>query len=162
MMAKCVICLLIIFVVVGNVYPYPWHASCKVTYQFNDINCQSVQTSLIRQFALWNNTNCGSGKSIHQRCRYALKSQSSNLITATHTTPLKLYIDDMMFKFSDADDKCTIKAFSTSTVWYAVLDFGTNYCNIHNIIFGSGLTNFTESTSNSICTQFSTANCDRY
>ena len=56
---------------------------------------------------------------------------------------------------------------STSEVFYAVLDDGTNYCNLHNLVVGSGLTNttkygFKEVTENSKCTQYSSANCDKY
>ena len=29
-----------------------------------------------------------------------------------------------------------LQGYSTSEVWYAVLDNGTNYCNLHNLITG--------------------------
>ena len=60
-----------------------------------------------------------------------------------------------------------IQGFSTSEIPYAVLDEGTNYCNLHNLVVGSGLANgtvygFKEETDNSICTQYTSANCDKY
>ena len=33
------------------------------------------------------------------------------------------------------------QAFSTSSIWYAILDFGTNYCNLRNLLDGTGLSN---------------------
>ena len=30
-----------------------------------------------------------------------------------------------------------IQGYSTSELWYAVLDYGTNYCNLHNLITGN-------------------------
>ena len=43
----------------------------------------------------------------------------------------------------------------------AVLDDGTNYCNLHNLIEATTLT-FTEDVDTSDCTQYSTANCAKY
>jgi hypothetical protein len=31
------------------------------------------------------------------------------------------------------------QAYSTSSLWYAILDFGTNYCNLRNLLDGAGL-----------------------
>ncbi|CAH1257300.1 Hypp1812 [Branchiostoma lanceolatum] len=57
------------------------------------------------------------------------------------------------------------QAHSTSETWYAYLDYSTNYCNLRNLAEGAGLTespNFTEVTSDSICTQYSSRNCTKY
>ena len=54
---------------------------------------------------------------------------------------------------------------SVSEIYYAVLDQGTNYCNLHNLVVGSGLVNttgFKEVTDDTVCTQYSVANCDKY
>ncbi|XP_014677259.1 PREDICTED: uncharacterized protein LOC106817126 [Priapulus caudatus] len=63
-------------------------------------------------------------------------------------------------------EKCLYLGFSTSETWYAVLDSGTNYCNLHNLITGTGLdtgdASYKEKTSNSVCTQYSSANCEKY
>ena len=61
---------------------------------------------------------------------------------------------------------CVIeKGFSTSETWYALLDYGTNYCNLNNLITGAGLdkvTGYAEDTNDDICTQHSIANCTVY
>ena len=94
--------------------------------------------------------------------RYNLTSESEQRITATHTTPLKLYVDDLTFDFATVEGSCEVKAFSTSQLWYAFLDFGTNYCNLHNLVEGTGMKGYTEETWNSKCTQYTSANCERY
>ena len=30
-----------------------------------------------------------------------------------------------------------LQGYSTSETWYAILDYGTNYCNLHNLITGT-------------------------
>ena len=58
-----------------------------------------------------------------------------------------------------------LQAYSTSDLWYAVLDFGTNYCNLRNLLDGTGLSDsngFVEKTSNSDCTQYEDRDCTRY
>jgi hypothetical protein len=34
-----------------------------------------------------------------------------------------------------------IQAYSTSATWYALLDMGTNYCNLRNLLDGTGMSN---------------------
>ena len=58
-----------------------------------------------------------------------------------------------------------LQAYSTSSLWYAILDYGTNYCNLRNIVDGAGLSSengFNEVTSTSICTQYDSINCERF
>ena len=57
------------------------------------------------------------------------------------------------------------QAYSRSQLWYAYLDFGTNYCNLRNLLDGagfSGLEGFTEETSTDVCTQYDQIDCERY
>ena len=54
---------------------------------------------------------------------------------------------------------------SSSETWYAVLDSGTNYCNLRNLVNGADLDKapgFKEDVSDSTCTQFSSADCGKY
>lgn len=141
---------------------FPLHASCQIDYQFKSQSCEEVKAALVKQIDLWKGTECGEGDGIHQRCRYALVDEKNNEIIATHVTPLKKYIDDMNMKFKEESGDCNVDAFSTSRLWYAFLDFGTNYCNLHNLVVGTDLTNYSETTQNSICTQYTSANCSRY
>ena len=47
----------------------------------------------------------------------------------------------------------------------SLLDYGTNYCNLYNLMDGSGLVNdpaWSEDTNDRKCTQYSDAQCDIY
>ncbi|KAL8591608.1 hypothetical protein ACOMHN_030494 [Nucella lapillus] len=139
---------------------FPLHASCKIDWAW-EVQCSQVQSILVDQMEKWKSDNC-SGT---EKCLYTLKSRTESQVTATHETPVKHYVDDLTFTFTPSASSCKVKGHSTSETWYAVLDYGTNYCNLHNLITGSGLDNksgYKETTSNSVCTQFSTADCSKY
>ena len=55
----------------------------------------------------------------------------------------------------------TLRSFSKSTIWYAILDDGTNRCNLENLVGPTGLTH-SEQGSDATCTQYSSANCNKY
>jgi hypothetical protein len=142
--------------------PNPLHASCKIDWTFH-AKCCDINTAIADQMKKWESAdNCKGGG---ERCLYNLTSQTSKLITGTHETPVKHYVDDLSFTFVENGIACYVHGYSTSQTWYAVLDYGTNYCNLHNIILGSGLdktAGYVETTSSGQCTQYSTANCDIY
>mmetsp|Transcript_20520 Transcript_20520/g.33725 ORF Transcript_20520/g.33725 Transcript_20520/m.33725 type:complete len:81 (+) Transcript_20520:57-299(+) len=66
----------------------------------------------------------------------------------------------LFFLFSPKGDgiMCEVEGHSSSDTWYAVLDNGTNYCNLHNLVEAAEL-EFKEWTSDSVCTQYSSADC---
>ncbi|XP_046847000.1 uncharacterized protein LOC124440637 [Xenia sp. Carnegie-2017] len=141
---------------------YPLHASCEIDWTFG-INCSTVNTKIVDQIKKWSGFEiCGES----EKCGYKLISYSSTNIKATHTTPKKHYVDDLKFTgFTESSNNCDVKGMSSSETWYAVLDYGTNYCNLHNLITGSGLDKvpgYKEMTSNSKCTEYTSANCGKY
>ncbi|RNA40533.1 hypothetical protein BpHYR1_036009 [Brachionus plicatilis] len=141
----------------------PLHASCKVAWNWPETDCKLVHLKIVNQINEWKtDENCKNGG---EKCLYTLVSQDEKQIKATHSTPVKHYIDDLSFDFNQLNKDCQVNGFSTSETWYAVLDYGTNYCNLHNLITGSGLDKiqgFIEKTSNDICTQFTSADCEKY
>lgn len=143
-------------------FGYPLHASCKIDWVFG-MNCSSVSKALEQQIAKWNTKdNCAKGG---EKCLYKLVSSNATTLLATHETPENHYFDDLSFQFTKGSETCKVYGFSTSETWYAVLDKGTNYCNLHNLITGSGLNNtpgYKETTKDDICTQYSSADCDVY
>ncbi|XP_067648783.1 uncharacterized protein [Haliotis asinina] len=153
-----VICL----VVVGVTDGMPFHASCKINWTFS-LSCTNVQDKLVDQIGVWSGpTGCANGG---EKCLYKLGSRNATQLEATHETPKQHYVDDLTFIFTQDTSKCNVTGLSRSETWYAVLDSGTNYCNLHNLIVGSGLDKtqgYSETTSNSICTQFTSANCAKY
>jgi hypothetical protein len=109
----------------------------------------------------WSTNPCTQG----EKCKYKITSQTDTQIKGTHTTPVHDYVDDLTMDFVDSGNSCTVDGYSTSELWYAILDYGTNYCNLHNIVTGAGLDkvySFSEKTSDSDCTQYSSADCDKY
>ncbi|XP_030834870.1 uncharacterized protein LOC100891226 [Strongylocentrotus purpuratus] len=141
---------------------FPLHASCGLNWVFG-MNCSSVSKALEQQIAKWSTKdNCADGG---EKCLYKLVSSNATTLLATHETPENHYFDDLSFQFTKGSETCKVYGFSTSETWYAVLDKGTNYCNLHNLITGSGLNNtpgYKETTTDNICTQFSSADCDVY
>eukprot|EP00164_Ancoracysta_twista_P002200 GFYU01002907.1.p2 GENE.GFYU01002907.1~~GFYU01002907.1.p2 ORF type:complete len:176 (-),score=67.78 GFYU01002907.1:29-556(-) len=136
----------------------PLHASCKVEYTFQHAKQEVFDKLKQAVVDLGGAENCGSG----QKCLYKFVKEESNKISFTHETPKAHYIDDVSFTVSsEAGGVTKVSGYSTSETWYAVLDKGTNYCNLRNLIDAAGL-QFSEQTSNSVCTQYSSHNCDVY
>lgn len=138
----------------------PIHASCNIDWNFG-ISCNETSQKIVAQMVKWGEIDCGTS----EKCLYKLKSKNETTLLATHTTPVKKYVDDLTFTLKPQGQSCQVHGFSTSETWYAVLDYGTNYCNLHNLIAGAGLdkTNaYSEKTDDSVCTQYSSADCDKY
>lgn len=142
----------------------PFHAQCKVEWYFG-IPCRQVYEMLVNQIKMWKTiSSCAMGG---QKCLYKLQSASVHFIAAKHTTPLKGHVDDITFRLVAYDffTHCHVSAMSVSESWYTIKDHGTNYCNLYNLMEGSGLTEakgYREVTSDFLCTQRSSANCTLY
>ncbi|XP_036378461.1 uncharacterized protein LOC118773572 [Megalops cyprinoides] len=142
----------------------PLHAQCKVEWYFG-IPCRQVYVSLVNQIKKWRTlASCAMGG---MKCLYKLQSANIHFISAKHTTPVKRHVDDLSFRLVPFRlfTHCHVSAMSVSETWYTILDHGTNYCNLYNLMEGSGLTEapgYTEITSDFLCTQRSSANCTIY
>jgi len=142
------------------------HAECSVKWTLSE-SCESAQEKIINQMILWDNEDCGTkpgDNSPHgQKCLYKHTGTTGLETTGTHTTPIHRYVDDLTFTFVPGDG-CLVDAHSISET-LSLLDYGTNYCNLFNLMDGSGLVNdpsFSEDTNDRICTQRSSADCDIY
>ncbi|KAI4872348.1 hypothetical protein NFI96_016871 [Prochilodus magdalenae] len=133
----------------------PLHAQCSVIWTIN-IPCFDASSLLVNQIKGWTTESCPPKS---QKCLYSLVAVNGDDIVATHTTPVMRFVDDITFNFSTPNaDSCEIQGHSTSRSWYAIFDSGTNYLNMHNLMRGSGLSSsptFTESTTDRVCTQYS-------
>ena len=148
------------FLLVATFLAVDSRATCEIHWSW-DAGCDSIIPKIVRQINDWR----GLGNCDGEKCGYTLKSNSSTKIEAVHETPEKHYKDDLTFTFKLDDKPCAVKGYSQSELWYAVLDYGTNYCNLHNLIIGAGLDKmkgYKENTSNDDCTQYSSADCDKY
>lgn len=150
---------------VKSVELYPFHASCNIDWTFEGGSCADVNKALVAQMKTWESAdNCHSGG---EKCLYVVKSHSPAEIKATHETPKRHYVDDLSFTFTEDTNLhvCRVHGYSTSETWYAHFDFGTNYCNLHNLITGAELdqaSGYSETTSDSQCTQYTSADCKKY
>ena len=85
----------------------PLHASCKITWTLHATSCTLVQKSIEAQINAWKSqATCKNGG---QKCLYALKERATNLIRATHTTPVKRYVDSLTFELENTPTGCTVK-----------------------------------------------------
>ncbi|XP_064410820.1 uncharacterized protein LOC135355128 isoform X2 [Latimeria chalumnae] len=121
--------------------------------------------ALVSQIKNW--TTADNCEYVGEKCLYTLEHVDAGKITAKHTTPRNKYVDDLTFTLipTEGQKSCHVIGFSISELWYAIFDFSTNYCNLHNLVEGSGLDKvpgYTETTSNSECTQYTRANCTVY
>ena len=154
---------------------YP-DAQCRITWNIPKSCAQSLD-DIRNQMIAWQENDskakaCPGTSSkcpklpCGQRCRYVFQKVEDDKIFGYHLTPKYAYRDNITFKFKDTGNyKCEVEGFSKSTISYAYLDFGTNYCNLRNLMDGAGLSEmegFDESTSTTICTQYDKLNCDRF
>ncbi|TRY64360.1 hypothetical protein TCAL_07694 [Tigriopus californicus] len=149
----------------------PLHASCEVKWNLQ-APCAEVQEKILAKMEEWSHSDCpGTSETCPslpcgQRCKYSLEESTANMIKGVHRTPAKDYEDDFNFELTEGPNgSCKVKGFSTSRLWYAILDFGTNYCNLWNLVDGAGFTKldgFKEDTSSRVCTQYDSADCSRY
>lgn len=156
----------------ANTFIYPWHASCKINWNI-PVGCDGVKEKLILQMNTWQgDANCGAisdqcpALPCGQNCLYNhTGTDADGTVRGIHLTPVKRYSDSLSFKFEATGNTCKVEAFSSSDLWYAYLDFGTNYCNLRNLLDGTGLSvteGFTEETEDSVCTQYTSRDCSRY
>ncbi|XP_062509352.1 uncharacterized protein LOC134185556 [Corticium candelabrum] len=164
-MSRLLVCFASLLSLVDWSLAYPIHAECKLTWTFPKTSCANVSTALIKQMKMWH-TDKGCENGGEEKCLYTFKSFQGNVMKATHETPVHHYADDQTYTFTnESSGGCDVQGFSTSEVWYAYLDYSTNYCNMHNLLTGSGLDKmpgFQEKSSTSVCTQYDKPNCAKY
>jgi hypothetical protein len=107
--------------------PFTFHAACQLEVQFSDA-CVVVQEEVINrvqgQYDGWHDP--------HNNGTYTIISQSAESISLTRLTGDSRYLDKILYTFSDKSAGCYLKACSESQV-FSILDFATNYCNIHDL-----------------------------
>lgn len=168
LLTSCVLIMVLAAITVVSAFSiigYPWHASCQADWTFGK-PCPEVMSTMVEQMRAWEGEDgCAGGG---QKCLYQVVSATGDVVTATHTTPVAHYVDELKFTFVNGTTTgaCRLQGYSRSKTWYAYLDKGTNFCNMKNLILGSGLDQgdpvYSESTSDSICTQYSSADCSKY
>merc|ERR1712198_66746 len=192
---QSILCVLCLFGVSVSAYP---GALCNVTYDI-PAPCSEVLGKLADQMKLWDNTtscpgDCekrhflpdkrgpplvpvtleGTGETCKkcpcgQKCLYVHKKTTSSKVSGSHITPVIRYVDDLSFTvLTSSESSCTLKghSFSTGPAYY---DFTTNYCNLRNLMVGTGLASlegYKEESSTDLCMQYDKikayGNCNKY
>ena len=139
--------------------PESLHASCRANFTFSSNSCSDVSSALVSAAkAMSGFDSCGSS----EKCGYSITEANAVVVKGHHETPVKHYKDDLSFALTPTGaTSCEVGGYSTSEIWYAVLDDGTNYCNLHNLVSATNLA-FDENVDKSDCTQYSSANCNKY
>lgn len=89
-----------------SIFGGPIHASCKVDWTWPNQPCKVVQTAIVNQIQTWStDDNCKNGG---EKCLYKLISQTDSTIKATHETPVKHYVDDLTFTFTQSGSDCKV------------------------------------------------------
>lgn len=185
-MVSSVVLIVASFLIVRSTSGSLIHAECEVEWQV-PLPCSQVKEGLVSMMNEWTgDSNCGNVSDscpslpCGQKCLYEYKADQStdSKIYGVHLTPVQRYSDSFNFEFTASADTCSVKGYSTSDTWYAVLDQGTNFCNLRNLMDGAfdtgkwprpdgvstldDLPGFEESTDNHKCTQYTSRNCAKY
>mmetsp|Transcript_2760 Transcript_2760/g.3440 ORF Transcript_2760/g.3440 Transcript_2760/m.3440 type:complete len:356 (-) Transcript_2760:316-1383(-) len=109
------------------------HAKCSMTVKFPGNSCQEVATEMIARI---NGEN--GWKDPHNGGTYTLTSGSpqSSVLTTQRVTGNGKYTDLQKFTLNGAGSSCEVDACSESQV-FSVVDYSTNYCDLHLLWCGS-------------------------
>jgi len=171
-----------------------FHAECEVDWQV-PLACSQVKDGLETMMDRWRGddqtpleeSGCGTTSDTcpklpcGQRCLYKFlpDETTATKVYGTHWTPVSRYSDSFNYELTELDGgaKCGVKGYSRSDTWYAVLDYGTNFCNVRNLLDGAFESvwqhpedvasldqwqGFSEETNDSRCTQYTSRDCTRY
>ncbi|KAJ0058882.1 hypothetical protein NL108_001118 [Boleophthalmus pectinirostris] len=128
-------------IVTSSIKPDLTHAYCRIVWLLG-LPCDRVAYAIVTQIKAM-----GSYK--------ASNIKSPGLIQANHTSGSGQY-ESVNFTIigTSLGMGCHVEGSSMSSFWYSLFDNGTNYCNLHNIIEGSGLSKapgFVEFTNEWLC-----------
>ena len=115
-----------------NSFPkFDWfHASCALNTVFHH-SCADTWEAISQAQLTKNDPASGTYG--------ATETAQDDYLWFTRTTPVKHYVDDVLFMTRGADDGCEVisRSRSQSLSFY---DYDTNFCNMYNIFRMTGLT----------------------
>ncbi|KAM8850881.1 uncharacterized protein AB9W97_021861 [Spinachia spinachia] len=116
------------------------HAFCKIVWLFG-LPCDQVNVAIVTQLKAMGS--------------YKLGPVTAAAIQANHTSAVG-QTESVNFRMASTAMSlgCHVEGSSVSAFWFSLLDNGTNYCNLHNVIQGSGLAKapgFVEFTNEWLC-----------
>lgn len=113
------------------------HAHCEIYVTYAQ-PCSTVFTEVETTIKTW-------VPSAHSNGILSIQSeQAGQFVWMTRTTPVKHYIDDVLFKMTDSNGACDVHAKSRSQT-LSVYDYDTNFCNMRNVLKTAGTYTFVKS-----------------
>ena len=101
------------------------HANCAMKAFYPNEACPTTYTNMRNVIISWKNGDPGKGL-------YDIKEEKEgSYIWVTRTTPVKRYVDDIIFEFSNNWSGCNVSSRSRSQS-LSYYDYSTNYCNMWN------------------------------
>ncbi|KAF0046823.1 hypothetical protein F2P81_000456 [Scophthalmus maximus] len=124
------------------------HAFCKIVWLLA-LPCSQVKMAIVTQIKTMES--------------YKLGPVGPVLIQANHTSAVGQteHVNFTMLPTA-MDQACHVEGSSMSEFWFSLFDNGTNYCNLHSVMEGSGLTSapgFVEFTNDWLCLGFEITSC---
>jgi hypothetical protein len=108
------------------------HAKCEMEIAFQSTDCKLVKEEITSRMAGGNGWT-----DPHNHGTYELDSDIHDILKGSRETGDKKYIDFFELTFSQNEEgDCIVEACSESQVT-SVIDFSTNYCNLHNLYCSS-------------------------
>jgi hypothetical protein len=135
-MLKIIIAATIAMVARADINNFPsfdaFHANCAIDVIYPGQTCASVYNNMMAVLTKWQAGDPGKGI-------YAFKEvKEGTYIWVTRTTPVKKYVDDIAFEFTQSTGAdCTVNSRSRSQT-LSYYDYSTNYCNMWNPITYTG------------------------
>ncbi|CAL1580269.1 unnamed protein product [Knipowitschia caucasica] len=139
-----------ISIITSSAKPDLTHAYCRIVWLLG-VPCERVSFAITTQ--------------IKAMASYKLVGPATaSLIQANHTSGSGQY-ESVNFTMigTSMGMGCHIEGSSMSSFWYSLFDNGTNYCNLHNVIEGSGLSQapgFVEFTNEWLCLGVGISSCN--
>uniref|UniRef100_A0A3Q2ZJV4 Uncharacterized protein n=1 Tax=Kryptolebias marmoratus TaxID=37003 RepID=A0A3Q2ZJV4_KRYMA len=135
-------------------------AKCVVVWTFT-LPCSEPVTDLVKQLKSWSSKKCRDGS---ERCMYEITKESVKELEVKHTSPQTGKITNINFMFTPpaAMSFCKVKAISTAVSQNTTSP--NDYCLLHNLIDGSGLTEasgYKEICNQKMCPSKPSANCNK-
>lgn len=113
-----------------------------MTVTYPNTQCAALFNEIDAEVRSWANGDPSNG------LMAIYEEQADSYIWTTRTTPVKHYVDDQIFEFSQKGQDCNVQARSRSQI-NSYYDYDTNYCNMWNVLNSiGGMTNQSVSNCN--------------
>lgn len=113
------------------------HANCNLVYKtVSGVSCAELEKKVQYNVETFDPEPEAGGIYQPEKCHEG--DSTGDYVWANRLTGDKKYTDDVTINFYEEGDYCRVVGFSRSRV-LSVYDYSTNYCNIRNLLFHTGV-----------------------